>query len=156
MVTAKKYSRIVYDIIGAAMEVHSTLSFGLLESIYQEALSLELANRGIESEREKEILTYYKNCLLEKRYKADIVVGDIILELKSVSQVLPAHRAQLCNYLRLTKKPVGLLINFGEPSLVGERWIYDETGNNCFLVNKDMEPISDVDYTELFNIDFHS
>ncbi len=131
------------------MEVHSELRHGLLEPVYQEALHLELQDRGIENLREQEIEIYYKNHLLEKKYKMDIVVEDVIIELKSVSSLQPTHRAQLCNYLRLTKKPVGLLINFGEESLIGERWVYDRVTNNCYLVDKNMEPVFEADYTEL-------
>ena len=128
------------------MAVHSELRWGLLESVYQEAMHLELLDRGIANEREQEIQVYYKNHLLEKRYRMDLVVDDIIVELKSVSKLLPAHRAQLCNYLRLTRKPMGLLINFGEESLIGERWAYDEDTNECFIVDRDMEPISEYKY----------
>lgn len=146
MLKCMQFASTVYNIIGAAMEVHSELSFGLLEPVYQEALHLELQERGIDNEREKEIKIYYKNHLLDKTYKMDIVVDDIIVELKSVSQLVPAHRAQLCNYLRLTKKPIGLLINFGEESLIGERWAYDEETNECILVDRNMDPVFDVDY----------
>ena len=149
MLKCMQFASTVYNIIGAAMEVHSELSFGLLEPVYQEALHLELQERGIDNEREKEIKIYYKNHLLDKTYKMDIVVDDIIVELKSVSQLVPAHRAQLCNYLRLTKKPIGLLINFGEESLIGERWAYDEETNECILVDRNMDPVFDVDYDKL-------
>ena len=68
----------------------------------------------------------------------DIVVGDIVLELKSVKELLPVHRAQLFNYLRLTKKPIGILINFGATSLEGERYAFIENENECVLLDKDM------------------
>ena len=135
------------------MTVHSELNWGLLEPVYQEALHLELQERGIVSEREKEINIYYKKRLLDKKYKMDIVVDDIIIELKSVTSLTSAHRAQLCNYLRLTQKPLGLLINFGEESLIGERWAYDEDTNECFIVDRNMEPISDANYSYLLGID---
>ena len=83
----------------------------------------------------------------------DIVVEDIIVELKSVREIVPAHRAQLCNYLRLTHKSVGLLINFGESSLVGERWVYDVETNDCFIVNREMNPISEYDYGSMVSTD---
>ena len=149
MLDLSKYSNKVYKIIGAAMTVHSELNWGLLEAVYQEALHLELLDCGIENEREKEIEVYYKKHLLNKKYKMDIVVDDIIVELKSVTSLAPAHRAQLCNYLRLTRKPLGLLINFGEESLIGERWAYDEDTNECFIVDRNMEPISEADYDYL-------
>lgn len=133
------------------MEVHSELSWGLLEAVYQEALHLELLNLGIENECEKEIEVYYKKHLLNKKYRMDLVIDDIIIELKSVTSLVPAHRAQLCNYLRLTHKPLGLLINFGEESLIGERWAYDADTNDCFIVDRNMEPISEADYGYLLD-----
>ena len=135
------------------MTVHSELGYGLLEPVYQEALHLELLDRGIANDREIEIPIYYKKHLLEKKYRMDIVVDDIIVELKSVTGLVSAHRAQLCNYLRLTRKPIGLLINFGEESLVGERWAYDQITNECFLVDKNMEPVEDADYSYLLDDD---
>ena len=151
MLDLSKYSNQVYKIIGAAMTVHSELNWGLLEAVYQEALHLELLDCGINNQREKEIDVYYKKRLLDKKYKMDIVVDDIIIELKSVISLTPVHRAQLCNYLRLTRKPLGLLINFGEESLVGERWAYDEDTNECFIVDRNMLPISDADYSYLLD-----
>lgn len=135
----KRYKDIVYKIIGAAMSVHSELSWGLLEPIYQEALHLELEERGITSVREQEINCYYKHHLLEKKYKMDLVVDDVVVELKSVSELIPAHRAQLFNYMRLTKRPIGLLINFGCSSLQGERYAWIEETNECVLLDKNME-----------------
>ena len=153
MFNLSKYADVVYRIIGAAMTVHDELNWGLLESVYQEALHLELLDRGIDNQREKEINVYYKHRLLDKKYKMDIVVGDIIVELKSVTNLTPAHRAQLCNYLRLTKKPLGLLLNFGEESLIGERWAYEVGTNECFIVDRHMQPISDADYSRLLSTD---
>ena len=147
------YRSIVYKIIGAAMAVHSELNWGLLEPVYQEAMHLELLDRGIDNQREKEIEIHYKDHLLKKRYQMDIVVDNIIVELKSVTKLSPAHRAQLCNYLRLTHKPLGLLINFGEKHLVGERWAYDEDTNDCFIVDRNMDPISNADYSFLLDSD---
>lgn len=141
MFSIQEYKELIYNIIGAAMEVHRELGFGLVEPIYQEALQVELNDMNIPNEREQEISIQYKNHILEKKYKVDFLVGDIIIELKSVEHLTSDHRAQLCNYLRLTKKTVGLLINFGEKSLVGERWVYDQETNLCNLVNKDMQVI---------------
>ena len=135
------YKHLVYRIIGCAMTVHREIRWALAEAIYQEALHLELLDNGIENSREVEIKCYYKHHELEKKYKMDIVVDDIVIEIKSVHSILPEHRAQLCNYLRLTHKPIGLLINFGERNLIGERWMHDVESNECFLVDKDMNPI---------------
>ena len=149
----KKYKELVYQIIGAAMTVHAEMRWGLLEPVYQETLSWELTQRNIFNKREQEIGIYYKNHKLDKKYKVDILVGDIVVELKSVVKILPAHRAQLCNYLRLTRKPVGILINFGEKDLIGERWAYDEETNECFLINKNMDRVFNKDYAVLLHQD---
>ena len=130
---------VVYSIIGAAMKVHSELRWGLLEAVYNESLVLELSDRGIKSKAEETIPCYYRNHLLKKEYKVDIVVGDVIVELKSVSEIVPAHRAQLFNYLRLTKKPNGLLLNFGNPKLQGERYFFIDETNECVLLDRNME-----------------
>lgn len=137
----KKYKDTVYNIIGAAMEVHDELNWGLLEPVYNEALHMELLDRGISNEREKQLACFYKNRQLEKYYQMDLVVDDVVVELKSVEELNSAHRAQLFNYLRLTQKPVGLLINFGQPSLQGERYGYDKETNECFLLDKNMQPV---------------
>ena len=137
----KDYKDLVFNIIGAAMEVHSELNWGLLEAVYNEALHIELLDRGIENEREQNLPCFYKNHVMEKRYQMDIVVGDIIIELKSVDELTSVHRAQLFNYLRLTKKPIGLLINFGQESLQGERYAYDKLTNECILLDRNMNPV---------------
>ena len=149
MVSLFQYKDMVYHIIGAAMAVHSELGYGLLEPVYQECMQLELKLRGVDSVREQEISIYYKNQLLEKKYKMDLVVGDVVVEMKSVSELITAHRAQLCNYLRLTQKPIGILLNFGEESLVGERWAYDKETNRCYVVDRNMQPVPKDEYLRL-------
>ena len=136
----KRYKETVYEVIGAAMTVHKELGYGLQEGIYNESLCLELQDRHIDAESEVELLCYYKGRQLQKKYRMDIVVGDIIVELKSVSKILDEHRAQLFNYLRLTKKPVGLLVNFGVSGLMCERYAFDESCNECILLDKNMNP----------------
>jgi len=134
------YKEKVYKIIGAAMTVHRELGWGLLESVYNEALHLELSDLGIKNEIEKQLPCYYKHHKLEKYYQFDMVVDDeIIIELKSVTKLVPAHRSQLFNYMRLTKKPIGLLINFGQPSLQGERYAFFNETNACVVLDKSME-----------------
>ncbi|MBP5645338.1 MAG: GxxExxY protein [Bacteroidales bacterium] len=139
MVNYKQYEDVVYEIIGAAMAVHRTLGSGLLEGIYAECLHLELLDNGIENVLEKEVNCYYKSHLLEKKYRIDMAVGDICIELKSVEVLSAAHRAQLFNYLRLTRMPLGLLINFGAESLEGERYAYIKEKNFCCRLDKNME-----------------
>ena len=122
------------------MEVNREIGRGLLEPMYNEALHLELIDRGISNESEKFLPCYYKNHKMEKHYQMDLVVDDIIVELKSVSELNSAHRAQLFNYLRLTKKPIGLLINFEQNSLQGENYDLHKETNEYILLNKNMEP----------------
>ena len=109
-----KQKELTGKIIDCVYKVHRELGFGFLESVYQNALVIELARAGLESEREKRIQVYYGEKVVGD-FLADILVEDkVILELKSVSQVHPAHEAQLINYLKATGMKVGLLINFGE------------------------------------------
>ena len=147
----KKYKSIVYRTIGAAMEVHQEMNWGLLEPLYNEALHLELQAKGIPHETLKNIPCFYKNQKMEKHYQMDLVVqNDVIVELKSVSKLIPAHRAQLFNYMRLTRMPIGLLINYGQSKLQGERYGLDPLTNECFLLDKDMNilKIEDEDKNE--------
>ncbi len=135
------YKDLVYKIVGAAMEVHNELNWGLLEPVYNEALHRELKNQGIESQCEVSVPCYYKGEQMDKYYRLDLVVGDIIVELKSVTELIPTHRAQLFNYLRLTKKPMGILFNFGEESLRTERYAFDSATNECVLVDVNIKPL---------------
>ena len=134
----------VYDIVGACMEVHRELHPGLQEVVYQEALMYELQDKGIPFEREVRLPIQYKGHTLDKYYQMDFVCyGDIILELKAANAFTDEHRFQLFTYLRLTKKPVGLLINFGEKSLHTERYVYDAATGKIEGFNKlDKEAIN--------------
>ena len=124
------------------MEVHKVLNWGLLEPLYNEAMHLELSDRGIAHETLKNLPCYYKGRKMEKHYQMDLVVqDDVIIELKSVSKLISAHRAQLFNYMRITKKPIGLLINFGQSKLQGERYGLDPITNECVLLDKDMNEL---------------
>ena len=107
------YEEETYAIRGAVYEVYKTLGIGFLEAVYQEALELELATRGIPFEAQSEITIAYKGTMLRQKYRADIVCfNKIIVELKAVKQVLPEHAAQLQNYLRATGMKLGLIVNF--------------------------------------------
>jgi GxxExxY protein len=108
-----------HQIIAAAIEIHSALGPGLLESVYRTCMIHELKAAGCKVTVEQSVPIYYKDMVLEGSYRVDLMVDDvIILELKSVEHVLSVHRAQLLSYLRLTKKPLGLLINFNVPRVV--------------------------------------
>ena len=109
-----KHKELTAKIIECAYKVHNTLGFGFLETVYQNSFLIELIKSGLRSEKEKKIQVYYDNQLVGD-YMADIIVEDkVILELKSVKDLHPAHEAQLINYLKATGLEVGLLINFGE------------------------------------------
>lgn len=111
-----------YKIVGAAMEVHRMLGCGFVEPVYQEALEKEFALRGIPYEREKELSIIYKGDTLTKTFKADFICyNKIILELKAVREFADEHYAQIYNYLRASGLELGLLINFGAPSIEFER-----------------------------------
>ena len=111
-----------YNIRGAIFAVHHELGNGFLERVYQDALEFEFKERGIPYEREKNIQIMYKGKPLGEPYRADFVCYDkIIVELKALSELDGAHRAQVINYLKATKMKLGLLINFGETSAKVER-----------------------------------
>jgi GxxExxY protein len=100
-------------IIGAALKVHSTLGPGLLESAYEKCLLFELHQHNLNAVARVELPIKYGQVTIDAGYRIDILVEDkVILELKSVSEVLPIHRAQLLSYLKLSRKRVGLLLNF--------------------------------------------
>ena len=116
------YKQECFDITGAVMDVHSNLGTGFLEEVYQEALEIEFKKRNIPYEREKTLNIFYKDVQLKKFYKADFICYDkIIVELKSVKEVLPAHRAQVMNYLKATGFKLGLIFNFKEKSIKPHR-----------------------------------
>ena len=103
-----------YKLMGVAFEVYNERGHGLGEEIYQECMEIELEIRRIPYESKQELRCYYKDRELKKRYVPDLFVfGSLIVELKSVSALAPEHEAQLINYLRLTRRPVGYLVNFG-------------------------------------------
>ena len=107
-----------YKVIGAAIEVHKHLGPGLLESAYEECLAKELMLRGIPFARQVPLPIIYKGVEIDAAYRLDMIVGDLlILELKSVEDVLPIHEAQMLTYLRLSGRKLGLLINFNVPIL---------------------------------------
>lgn len=100
-------------IIGAAIEVHRALGPGLLESAYETCLIYELRLRKLKVESQKAIPLFYKDVMLDCGYRADLIVDDqIIVEIKSVSNLVSIHEAQLLSYLKLSGCKIGLLINF--------------------------------------------
>jgi len=122
------FSALSYVIIGAAMEVHRILGPGFLEAVYQAALEHELTLRGIPFEAQKRLAVVYKDQIIGE-YIADLVIdGKIILELKAISKLTPAHEAQAHHYLAATGLRLAILLNFGAASLEQKRIIrgYEE------------------------------
>ena len=114
---------LTHAIIGAAMEVHGTLGPGFLESVYQGALAEEMSARGVPFQREEALPVLYKGTQVG-RFEADFVVDKkVIVELKAAKGLSAVDESQVINYLKATGIRVGLLLNFGERSLVYRRFI---------------------------------
>ena len=108
-----------YRVIGCALEVYKTLGPGLLESVYEKALVIELTNKGIKAERQVPVNIFYKGVELGEGLRIDVLVEDsLVVELKSVDTLNKVHYKQLLTYLKMTNKRVGLLINFNENNLM--------------------------------------
>ncbi len=120
-----KYTEITEKIIGASFEVHKNLGNGFPEHIYQRALAYEMEHAGLRFAREIERDIYYKDLPepIGKRRVDFVVEEKILVELKAVSQLDNVHLAQVLNYLKAFRLEVGLLINFGERSLVFKRLV---------------------------------
>jgi len=119
MKTAEQLNALGGSIIGAAIAVHKVLGPGLLESIYQEALQIELKNRGHDVHAEVPISLTYREQDIGKQLRIDLIVdATVIVEVKAVSNLTGLAQAQLLTYLKLTKLPLGYIINFHEPTLL--------------------------------------
>ena len=106
-------NQITEKIIGSAIKVHKELGPGLLESVYEECLSYELKQEGLNIERQVSVPVVYKDVKLDCGYRMDILVEEqVIVELKAVDTIISVHEAQILTYMRFAKKEVGLLINF--------------------------------------------
>jgi GxxExxY protein len=108
-----EFESVTREIIGAAYTVYNEMGFGFLDSIYESCMVLELTARGLRAESQKPIKVYFRGNIVG-HFEADSLINDIVIvELKSVRQLIEAHEVQLVNYLVATHMPVGLLINFG-------------------------------------------
>jgi len=111
--TQKEINQLSYDIIGFAIEVHKDLGPGLLESIYEKCLAHLLIQNGYKVTRQQSVPLNFRGLDLDCELRFDLMVDDsIIVELKTVEELMPIHEAQLLTYLKLLKKPKGILINF--------------------------------------------
>ncbi|HKM94567.1 MAG TPA: GxxExxY protein [Prolixibacteraceae bacterium] len=103
------------EILDASITVHREMGPGLLETVYEYCLMKEFEIRGIKANNQVLVPLYYKGELLNKDFRIDILVEDeIVIELKSVFDILPVHEAQIISYLKLANKKLGFLINFNE------------------------------------------
>ncbi|MCE5187510.1 MAG: GxxExxY protein [Planctomycetaceae bacterium] len=117
-------SAITGEIIGAAMEVHNRLGPGFLESVYEEAMAVELSVKKIRFERQKELPVFYRDKNI-KTFICDLLVEkQVIVELKAIKALSEIEQVQLTSYLKASKIEVGLLINFGGRSLTFKRMIF--------------------------------
>ncbi|MEM7102222.1 MAG: GxxExxY protein [Bacteroidota bacterium] len=114
----KRLNEISHSIIGSAIDVHRHMGPGLLESIYEECLAFNLAEKGLIVKRQVKVPLVFKGYQLNKYFFLDLIVEDeLVLEVKSVERLLPVHELQLLSYLKLTDKRLGLLINFNVTQL---------------------------------------
>jgi GxxExxY protein len=122
---------LIYPIVGVLHDVRTELGPGLNESVYQEGLELELQAQNIPYEREKTINPTYRGIAMEAIFRMDFVcVKNIIVECKAVNKLNADHRAQLFNYMRLTKLRMGILVNFAPVYMEIERYFYDPNTNS--------------------------
>jgi GxxExxY protein len=127
----------VYSIVGAAMEMHRENGFGFSEPVYQECLEIELAGRNIPFVPQKEMPIFYKGKQIKKTYIADLIAYEkIIVELKALDKLSSREEAQVINYLKVSKLEVGVLINFGAPSLEWKRIVL----TNRAIESIDLQP----------------
>ena len=111
-------SGITHDVIGAAIEVHKDKGPGLLESVYEWCLMMELGIRGYKTENQSEVVIRYKQFQKNVALRFDLLVNRCLLvEVKAVEAVVPIHKAQLLSYMKLLDIPLGLIINFNSPKL---------------------------------------
>ena len=117
-----KHEALTARILAACFEVSNELGCGFLESVYQNALTIALQNKGLTVEREKPLAVTFRGQNVGQFF-ADFIIDDrVILEIKAVSTLNEIHKAQIINYLKATGIPVGLLVNFGAPKLEYRRF----------------------------------
>ena len=131
MINITKLKSHMYDVVGAIHEVHSELGAGLNESCYQEGFEMELTEQGIPFLREMSFYPKYHWRQMSTHFRIDFLCkNNIIVECKSVSELIPVHRAQLFNYMRLLRKPCGILVNFAPKFATIERYLFDTEDEN--------------------------
>jgi GxxExxY protein len=118
MMTKKEVTQLSFEITGLAIKVHKELGPGLLESVYEKCLKYELESNGYEIKQQLLVKIDYFDLELVSDLRLDLLVNDcVIVELKKVESLLPIHEAQLMTYMKLLRKPQGLLINFNTTNI---------------------------------------
>ena len=116
--TKKEVTKLSYEITGFVIKVHKKLGLGLLESIYEKCLKFELERNGYDVKQQLVVKINYDDLELESDLRIDLLVNDcIVVELKSVENLLPIHQAQILTYMKILQKPQGLLINFNTTNI---------------------------------------
>jgi len=111
--TKKRVTQLSYEIAGCAIKVHKALGPGLLESVYEQCLKYELIQNGYDVKQQVIVPVTYGDIVMDTELRLDLLVNEVVIvELKAIEHVLPVHEAQLMTYMKLLKKPQGLLINF--------------------------------------------
>jgi len=111
--TKKEVTQMSYEIVGCAIKVHKELGPGLLESVYEKCLKYEMEKSGFKVKQQLFVPVIYDKFEMEVDLRVDLLVNDtVVVELKAIENILPVHEAQLLTYMKLLKKPQGLLINF--------------------------------------------
>jgi GxxExxY protein len=121
MITKSYLKDLIYQVNGAAIEVHKALGPGLLESVYHKCMKHELSLRNINYQSELIIPVHYKGIDIEAELRCDLFVENILpVELKAIEGILPIHEAQLMTYMKLLEAPEGLLLNFNVTNMFKE------------------------------------
>ena len=129
MISKSLLKDLIYQVTGAAIEVHKCLGPGLLESVYHKCLKHELTNKGILFQSELKVPIEFKGIFLDTELRCDLFIENILpLEIKAVEKIHPIHEAQILTYMNLLKAPKGLLINFNVTniSIEGQRSFVNE------------------------------
>ncbi len=138
--TASEVEAVATQIVDSAVRLHIDLGPGVLEHVYETALARDLQDRGLRVARQRSFSFTFRNIQFEDGFRVDLLVNDlVIVEIKSVEGLLPVHSKQVLTYLRLLELPLGLLINFGGPTLKsGLRRVangYWPSSYSCLRVN---------------------
>ncbi len=114
----REINELTREIVDAAYGIHTTLGPGLLESVYEAVLARVLEGRGLSVQRQAPVAFEYEGIRIEEGFRVDVLVEKcVVVELKSVEKLAPVHKKQVLTYLRILDLPVGLLINFGAPTI---------------------------------------